>query len=102
MFVIDGEPWPPRLHGTGTEDYFNLAWGFRRVDCRPEYGVTYLQKSEQDRNQIDGKFTVYRFHMSDPVTFTRSLHVSIEHGHANESNALYRSVAYWYGRKCSS
>ncbi len=22
MFFIDGEAWPPRLHGTGTEDYF--------------------------------------------------------------------------------
>jgi hypothetical protein len=28
MFVIDNEPWPPRLHGTGTEDYFGMAWGF--------------------------------------------------------------------------
>jgi hypothetical protein len=28
MFFIDGEEWPPSLHGTGTEDYFNAAWGF--------------------------------------------------------------------------
>ncbi|MFD1906491.1 DUF2961 domain-containing protein [Paenibacillus rhizoplanae] len=28
MFFIDGEPWPPRLHGTGTEDYFCAAWGY--------------------------------------------------------------------------
>jgi hypothetical protein len=28
MFFIDGETWPPSLHGTGTEDYFNAAWGF--------------------------------------------------------------------------
>lgn len=26
MIFIDGEAWPPSLHGTGTEDYFNLAW----------------------------------------------------------------------------
>ena len=26
MIFIDGEPWPPSLHGTGTEDYFNTAW----------------------------------------------------------------------------
>ena len=29
MIFIDGEVWPPSLHGTGTEDYFNAAWDFR-------------------------------------------------------------------------
>ena len=24
--LIDDEPWPPRLHGTGMEDYLGLAW----------------------------------------------------------------------------
>ncbi len=101
MFVIDGEPWPPRLHGTGTEDYFNLAWGFRQVECRPEYGVTYLDKNEADSDQTDGRFTVYRFHLNDPITFEKSLHASIEHGHANDCETYYRSVAYWYGRNLS-
>ncbi len=99
MFVIDGEPWPPRLHGTGTEDYFNLAWGFRQVDCRPEYGVTWIDRPSWARDQIDGRFTMYRFHVSDPVPFERSLHASLEHGHANDCTARYRSTAYWYGRK---
>ena len=26
MIFIDGEEWPPSLHGTGTEDYFNTAY----------------------------------------------------------------------------
>ena len=26
MIFVDDEPWPPRLHGTGTEDYFNTAF----------------------------------------------------------------------------
>ena len=26
MIFIDGEPWPPSLHGTGTEDYFSTAY----------------------------------------------------------------------------
>ncbi len=98
MFVIDDEPWPPRLHGTGTEDYFNLAWGFRKVECRPEYGVTYIDRRESDTNQVDGRFSMYRFHMNDPIPFLKSLHASIEHGHANDCEAYYRSVAYWYGR----
>ena len=29
MVFIDGEPWPPRLHGTGTEDYFWNHWPAR-------------------------------------------------------------------------
>lgn len=99
MFVIDGEPWPPRLHGTGTEDYFNLAWGFRQVACRPEHGVTFLDKREHDTDQIDGRFSMYRFHLHDPIPFTQSLLAGIEHGHANDCEAHYRSVAYWYGRE---
>ena len=26
MIFIDGEEWPPSLHGTGTEHYFGTAW----------------------------------------------------------------------------
>lgn len=98
MFVIDGEPWPPRLHGTGTEDYFNLAWGFRRVDCRPEHGITFLERGAGDTDQIDGRFSMYRFHLNDPIPFERSIRATIEHGHANDCEASYRSVAFWYGR----
>ena len=29
MFFIDGEEYPS-LNGTGTEDYFNHAWGMQR------------------------------------------------------------------------
>jgi hypothetical protein len=101
MFVIDGEPWPPRLHGTGTEDYFNLAWGFRKVESRPEYGITALKKGPEDRDQIDGRFSLYRFHINDPIPFESSLLASIEHGHANDCETHYRSVAYWYGRPIS-
>ena len=28
MIFIDDEPWPPNLHGTGTEDYFCGAWNY--------------------------------------------------------------------------
>jgi hypothetical protein len=39
---------------------------------------------------------MYRFHIEDPVRFTTSLKVSIEHGHANDQGNDYSSVAYWY------
>ena len=98
MFIIDSEPWPPRIHGTGTEDYFNLAWGFRSVECRPQYGITWLEKPDWAKSQIDGRFTMYRFHIDDPIQFRSSIHGSLEHGHANDCTAHYRSTAFWYGR----
>ncbi|MCF7849860.1 MAG: DUF2961 domain-containing protein [Kiritimatiellales bacterium] len=75
-----------------------MAWGFRNVECRPEYGVTFIEKREDGVDQIDGRFFMYRFHLCDPIPFKRSLHASIERGHANDYEAYYRSVAYWYGR----
>ncbi len=44
MFFIDGEPWPPELHGTGTEDYYCGAWNYaqlRQPWCAPYYGYSY-------------------------------------------------------------
>jgi len=42
-----------------------------------------------------GKYTCYRLHLADPVPSTKSIRISIEHGHANcLSNDMY-SVAYW-------
>jgi hypothetical protein len=40
--------------------------------------------------------SLYRFHVEDPVTFERSVRVTIEHGHANKRSDDVSSVAYWY------
>ncbi len=40
MIFIDGEPWPPRLHGTGTEDYFNTAFCPKQEYSAPYHGIT--------------------------------------------------------------
>jgi hypothetical protein len=37
---IDYEPWPPRLHGTGSEDYFNTGFGPHDVFNAPYQGMT--------------------------------------------------------------
>jgi Protein of unknown function (DUF2961) len=93
MFFIDGEQWPPSLHGTGTEDYFGAAWGFPSGEyAGPYHGIT-LGSSPQEHF---GLWSVYRFHLEDPVRFEKSLRVSIEHGHANDQSNDYSSVAYWY------
>ena len=39
---------------------------------------------------------VYRYHLESPVTFTKSLRVTIESGHANHRSDNYYTVAYWY------
>lgn len=97
MFLIDGEKWPPSLHGTGTEDYFGMAWGVHRVYQALDHGVTHYERAiaEHDR-YYDGRFVLYRWHLFDPIVFHESLHASIEAGHANECAQHYESVAFWY------
>jgi hypothetical protein len=40
MIFIDGEEWPPSLHGTGTEDYFGTAWCPQQQYSAPYHGIT--------------------------------------------------------------
>ncbi len=94
MFVIDGEPWPPRLHGTGTEDYFCTAYGPAEEFSAPYHGIT-LYSGNKDW-QWKGKNSMYRFHIEDPIRFRKSIRFSIEHGHANKLSNDYSSTAYWY------
>ncbi|MBS1226464.1 MAG: hypothetical protein H6R32_398, partial [Candidatus Aminicenantes bacterium] len=90
MIRVDGEN-KPSLHGTGSEDYYSDAWGMRESQS-PFYGCP-LQEEDF---QAGSKATVYRFHIPDPVPFTKSIQVSIEHGHANDRRDHLSSVAYWY------
>jgi len=94
IFVDDdnqGRRWPPTLNGTGTEDYFNTAWGPNVPFASPFFGLT--QPGGRD---YSGHISWYRWHLADPVRFARSIRVSIEHGHANRRSDDYSSTAYWY------
>ena len=95
VIFIDGENWPPSLHGTGTEDYFNTAFCPRQVYSAPWHGVT-LYLGDEAGFPWGGKNSVYRYHVNDPVHFRRSIKVTIEHGHANKLSNDYSSTAYWY------
>ncbi len=96
MIFIDGEGWPPSLHGTGTEDYFCAAWGFPSgAYSGPFHGISLAG----DVGSWAGKWTVYRHHILDPIHFSRSIRVTIEHGHANNRSDDYSSTAYWYQRE---
>lgn len=93
MIFIDGEGFPPSLHGTGSEDYFCNAWGMQ-AHAYPYAGTTLYENDPEfpDRR----KLTAYRFHIEDPVIFQKSIKVTIEHGHANHQGNDYASTAYWY------
>lgn len=91
MIFIDGEKWPPSLHGTGTEDYFNTAWCPTQEFSAPLHGIIMAGGPNWS-----GRVTLYRFHIVDPIHFSKSVKVTIEHGHANRRSDDYSSIAYWY------
>ena len=94
MIFIDGEPWPPRLHGTGTEDYFNTAFCPAQEYSAPYHGITVY--SGTPAWPWGGKNSMYRFHIEDPIAFEQSIRVTIETGHNNALANDYSSTAYWY------
>jgi len=98
MFLVDGEPWPGSAHGTGTEDYFNQSWSPDEHFLHPYFGTARAPGRENDDARFGwlGKTHCYRFHMEDPIRFTKSLRASIEAGHANVLTLEIASVAYWY------
>lgn len=91
MIFIDGKTFPPALHGTGTEDYFNMAYCPSQQYSSPYHGLILPGGSNWS-----SKITLYRFHIEDPICFQKSIKVTIEHGHANRRSDDYSSTAYWY------
>jgi hypothetical protein len=101
MFYVDGEK-VASIQGTGSEDYFNDAWGLHVSDG--DYaGVTVA-----DGTGLGSRMTAYRWHLTDPVPFSSSIRVEIEHkGWTYKPDGTVRtafgvrqdlmsSVAYWY------
>jgi hypothetical protein len=85
------DAWPPTLHGTGTEDYFNSAWCPTQKYDAPYHGVI----AGGGPNWTE-PVTIYRFHIEDPIVFQKQIRVTIEHGHANRRGDDLSSVAFWY------
>ncbi len=97
MIFIDGEEWPPSIHGTGTEEifgggaspaveYYGPYTGFHVV-TNYDGGIYYRTNA------------MYRFFVNDPIRFQKSIRVTIEHGHANALSNDYSSVAFWYQKE---
>jgi hypothetical protein len=94
MIFVDGEAFPPSLHGTGTEDYVGTAWCPTTAYSAPYHGVIL-----PGGPNWSGEISLYRYHIEDPVRFRRSIRVTIEHGHANRRSDDVSSTAYWYQRE---
>jgi hypothetical protein len=61
----------PTLVGTGTEDYIGTAWG------QGAY-VNRFQGAPVATWEGDGRWTFYRFHIPDPIFFSRDIEVSLQ------------------------
>jgi hypothetical protein len=101
LFYVDGAR-HPQILGTGTEDYVNEAWGLR-VSCGPWTGTPVAEGE-----LVGARLTGYRWHIPDPVPFTKSLWAGIEHAGwtYNADGSLrsgfeerpdyFSSTAFWY------
>ena len=92
MIFIDGDT-APTINGTGTEDYYNGAWDFGGAAFGyPHQGAPYMVNPEH----IGSRYCLYRWHTESPITFEKSIRVTIEHGHANHRSDNFYSTAFWY------
>ena len=107
-FYLDGDEEFPTICGTGTEDYFcgsynfeNKATGQYEAYSTPYAGLPQILRPDGVyRSQM--RFGMYRWHITDPVRFTRDLRVTIQAlGWRADRRYLplqddIASVAYWY------
>jgi hypothetical protein len=97
-FFMDGDRENPTICGTGTEDYFGGAWAFGDTYSTPFLGYP-LQVREAEKVS---KHSLYRWHVLDPIRFTKDLRVTIQalgwwpNGKFQPLTDDIASVAYWY------
>lgn len=92
MLFVDGSE-EPVTNGTGSEDYYNGAWGFDGKEFHYRHvGVPYVVNPFS----IGGRWCLYRWHLDAPLAFKKSVRFTIEHGSGNDRSDDFYSVAYWY------
>jgi hypothetical protein len=100
-FVVDGGA-VPDITGTGSEDYFCGAWDFGHAFQTPSFGVTYYDNADKGGEKRGIQNTVYRWHIADPVPFSKSLLFTLEHGRAGGDEDRtplrnhYTTVGFYY------
>ena len=105
-FYLDGDRDFPTICGTGTEDYFcgsyNFDVGGRFTEyCTPYAGMPRVIRPD-GTYQSQERFSLYRWHIMDPIRFTSDLKVTIQ-ALGWRSGGRYlplqddiASVAFWY------
>lgn len=113
-FFIDDDDSFPTICGTGTEDYFGGAYdwdveGEYHTYSSPYMGVHQIVRPD-GLYESQQRFSMYRWHIMDPVRFERNLKVTIQDlglsftmyddGYKSVTYVPRRddmaSVAYWY------
>ena len=107
-FFMDGDTTYPTICGTGTEDYFCGSYDFENPQTHryqefttPYSGLSLVTKPDglYDTQQ---RFSLYRWHITDPIRFERDLRVTMQSlGWQSKGRYLPQqndmaSVAYWY------
>ena len=115
-FYLDGDAEFPTIAGTGTEDYFNGSYNFENPVTHQyqEFSTPYSGLAQVQRPdglyKSQQRFSLYRWHIMDPVRFEKDLRVTIQAlgWMAGRSGADARylplqddisSVAFWYQRE---
>jgi hypothetical protein len=84
-FFLDGDGEYPTICGTGTEDYFCGSYNFDvgkeqggyREFCTPYAGLVQVLRPD-GLYQAQTRFSLYRWHIMDPIRFTQDLTVTIQ------------------------
>jgi len=101
MIFIDDEK-VASIKGTGAEDYYLGAWCYGGCGInpfghqKPEFAYSNYGNPQNGGDNRGAEWMVYRFHTESPLTFKKSIKVTIEHGHANHRSDNYYTVGYWY------
>lgn len=89
---VDGKM---RLHGTGSEDYYNGGW-YALLD-RWDRGISMPIHGSLDYSLPMGRTGGYRFFLSDKLSFEKEIYHGIEHGESGNNFPVdYISVAFFY------
>ena len=86
-----------KLHGTGSEDYFNGGW--YAVMDRWDHGMSLPIHGSLDYNLMSSRTGGYRFYLNDKLNFNATFRLTIEHQPDAKENvkADYTSLGLFYG-----
>ncbi len=103
-FYMDGDKEFPTICGTGTEDYFCGSYCFHKPGTEEyqEFNTPYAGLPQVIKSEKQPRFSLYRWHIVDPIRFEKDLRVTIQ-ALGWQSGGRYlplqddlSSVAFWY------